>query len=75
MLKRLYVDVRDVSEVVAACCTLHNICEVHGDAFDDKWLNGVDSQEYESNLSCSSSNLPVQSATDTRNAFMAFFSQ
>ena len=72
MLKRLDVDVRDASEVVAACYTLHNICEVHGDAFDDEWLNGVGSQEFESNFS---SNLPVQSATDTRNALMAFFSQ
>ena len=71
MLKRLDIDVRDVSELVAACCVLH-MCEVHGDTFDDDWLNGVDNQEFESN---SSSSNPVQSATDTRNAFMAHFSQ
>ena len=75
MLKRLDIDVRDVSELVAACCVLHNICEVHGDAFDDDWLNGVDSQEFESTSSCNSTSNPVQSATDTRNAFMAHFSQ
>ena len=22
---------------VAACCTLHNVCEIHGDSFDDSW--------------------------------------
>ena len=63
---------RDVSELVDACCVLHNICEVHGDTFDDDWLNGVDNQEFESNSSCSN---PVQSVTDTRNAFIAHFSQ
>ena len=75
LLKRLDIDVRDVSELVAACCVLHNIREVHGDAFDDDWLNGVDSQEFESTSSCNSTSNPVQSATDTRNAFMAHFSQ
>ncbi len=24
--------------VVTACCVLHNICEIHGDTFDDDWL-------------------------------------
>ena len=65
LLKRLDIDVRDVSELVAACCVVHNICEVHGDAFDDDWLNGVDSQEFESTSSCNSTSNPVQSATDT----------
>ena len=58
-----------------ACCTLHNICEVHGDIFDDDWLNGVNNQEFESSSSCNSAGHPIQSATDTRNAFMAHFSQ
>ena len=75
LLKRLDVDVRDASELVAACCVLHNICEVHGDTFDDDWLNGVDNQEFESSSSCSNAGHHIQSATDTRNAFMAHFSQ
>lgn len=23
---------------MAACCVLHNICEIHSDAFDDAWI-------------------------------------
>ena len=42
LLKRLDINVRDVPELVAACCTLHNICEVHADTFDEEWLEGVE---------------------------------
>ena len=24
--------------VVTACCVLHNFCEIHGDSFDEDWL-------------------------------------
>ena len=33
LLKRLDVNVGDVPHVIAVCCTLHNICEMHGDSF------------------------------------------
>ena len=39
--QRLDVNVSDVPRLVAACCTLHNICEIHGDTFDEEWLEGV----------------------------------
>ena len=42
LLKRLDVNVHDVSELVSACCVLHNICEVHGDTFDQEWIEGVE---------------------------------
>ena len=63
LLKRLDVDVNDASKVVAACCVLH-ICEIHGDAFDDDWLNGTDDQTLETNLSTVSSNQPTEGAVD-----------
>ena len=40
LLKRLDTNVRDVPELVAACCTLHNICEVRTDTFDKEKLQG-----------------------------------
>ena len=42
LLKILDVSVCDVPELVAACCVLHNMCEVHGDLFDDSWMEGTD---------------------------------
>ena len=32
--------VKNVPIIVAAACVLHNICEIHGDAFDDSWAGG-----------------------------------
>ena len=29
----------DVHNIVAACCILHNICEVHGNHFNDSWMD------------------------------------
>jgi len=32
------MSIDNVLTVVAACCVLHNICEVHGDEFNNEWL-------------------------------------
>ena len=44
LLKRNDMLMTNVPNVIAACCTLHNICEIHGDEFNDEWM-----QECESN--------------------------
>ena len=31
----------NVPNVIAACCVLHNVCEVHGDTFNNDWLVDV----------------------------------
>ena len=68
LLKRLDVDVHDVPELVAACCMLHNICEVHGDGFDEQWMEGVEESTRDD---CSAAVTTVQledNATETRDA-------
>ena len=75
LLKRLDVDVVDVPELVAACCVLHNICEVHGDGFDEEWIEGVVEG---SDVTSSSTNNPAQPTADSvaiRDAFKHYFSQ
>ena len=73
LLKRLDVDVNDVSEVVVACCVLHNICEVKGDLFEEEWTEGVD-VDVSSSLP-SSVPQPCTDSIDIRDAFMRHFSQ
>ena len=33
--------VENVPTVVGACCILHNICQIHGDTFNEEWLQDV----------------------------------
>ena len=70
LLKRLDVDISDAQEVVAACCVLHNVCEVHGEEFNEEWLEGTDSQE---SASASASVQSQTSAIAIRNALMSYF--
>ena len=69
------MSVSNVPMVVAACCVLHNFCEIHGEAFDDAWLDEPQSLLLEelssstqgSNGQCSS---VFADAEDVRNALV-----
>ena len=37
--------VTNVPNVIAACCTLNNICEIHGDVFNEEWLEDCECEE------------------------------
>ena len=38
------MDIDNIPHIISACCVLHNVCEVHGDNFNDEWLLEVDTQ-------------------------------
>ena len=73
VLKRLDVDVNDVPELVAACCVLHNICEIHREEFSDDLLEGVESQASDRGSAVASSIQPQESAVNIRNALTSHF--
>ena len=33
--------VKNVPNVIAAACVLHNMCEIHGETFDESWANST----------------------------------
>ena len=70
LLKRLDVNVSDVPRLVAACCTLHNICEIHGDTFDEEWLEGVEAVGEADTAETGSQSVSGESI---RRALMAYF--
>ena len=37
----------NISSVIAACCILHNICEIHGNEFNEEWLHDVSTSDSE----------------------------
>ena len=72
LLKRLDINVGDVPELVAACCTLHNICEIYGDTFDQERLDGV---EAACETATTDTGSQSESGESIRRALMAYFQQ
>ena len=60
----MYID--NIPNVIAACCILHNICEVHQDSFDDDWIQGVEAllQQQSSGQSSVSTQTPSNTQGD-----------
>ena len=74
LLKRNDVLIRDVPKLVAACCVLHNICEIHGESFDENWMKDVADLTSASCNSTASASLD-SSGQDVRQAMMTYFDQ
>ena len=72
LLKRLDVSTDSVPGLVSACCVLHNMCEVHGDSFDQEWMEGISTQE-STHMSSGLTSQSETSAVLIRKAFMTYF--
>ena len=59
----------DVPDIVAACCVLHNLCEVHGESFDKQLMEGIESSTDTSNTTEAG-----DSGQSTRRALTSYFS-
>lgn len=73
-MKRVDVSVYDVSDLVSACCVLHNICEVHGDSFNQEWIEGVEVHR-STPTSVASTSHAGGAAVNIRKALMSYFNQ
>ena len=38
LMKKNEMSTSNIPSVIAACCVLHNICEIHGDTISESWL-------------------------------------
>ncbi|XP_075703518.1 uncharacterized protein LOC142683551 [Rhinoderma darwinii] len=52
LLKRNDPDLSFLPTLIAACCTLHNICESRGDPFEEHWLEEAAEEELEQPSEC-----------------------
>ena len=74
LLKRNDVLISDLPKLVAACCVLHNVCEIHGESFDEDWMQDV--TNHDSANSRSTCSVSADSSGKTiREALMSHFSQ
>ena len=71
LLKGNDCDVAFFPTLVNACCVLHNLCEIHGDRFQDEWLE-EDAIILTSTQARANNTLPA--ATITRDALCKHFS-
>ena len=68
-MPHMWID--NVLYIVSACCILHNLCEVHGETFNELWMQGVDtSNQPTTSPSCTVLN---NSAKDVRKILVAYF--
>lgn len=72
--KRIDVAPENIPVLVIACCTLHNICEIHGDEFIDEWMSNMSTAGTDEEATCSPT-IPSNSAEVIRNAFVNYFNQ
>ena len=69
LMKQNDMDISHIPQVVTACCILHNMCEVHGDAFNDTWFE--DSQ-LDQPHSPTPSTLPTSQARAVRDSLVQY---
>ena len=62
--------ISNVPHVIMACCILHNICEVHGEAINKVWLDDVHSDQPTSATITGTSS----AAEDIRNTLVQYYS-
>ena len=63
--------INNIPNVIIACCILHNVCEIHGDSFNDLWLDDVQLDQPVASATTAS----VSSAAENiRNALVQYYS-
>ena len=73
LLTRNDTDVCFLPTLVTACCVLHNLCEVHGDSFNNNWLTDVDADESTTAKTATAVQAPAATAVAIRNALCDYF--
>ena len=72
-MKRNDMSIHNIPFVITACCILHNICKLHGDSFNDLWLENVDMSTQPETPRAKGSNAH-NTAKAIRNALVKYYS-
>ena len=65
------MSMENIPNVIASCRVLHNIFEIHGDVFDDDWLNDV--EEVTSDQQNNSPTANSESGSEVRDKISGIF--
>lgn len=72
LMKQNDMVVHNVPKVIAACCILHNVCEVHGEVFDEEWLEEAQCSVLHNPATIVQEETDDADAQDIRNALMEY---
>ena len=75
LLKCNNLHIGSVPELVAACCTLHNICESSGDCFREEWMEDLSDQPSCSSTCNTGVSLDSSNGKVIRDTLMSYFSE
>ena len=76
LIKQNDLVVRNVPNIIAACCVLHSICEIHGDTFNEEWLKDIENEDSTEGAQQSTATTACsEDGNDTRNGLMHYFVQ
>ena len=71
LLKRNDMVTEHIPAVITACCILHNLCEIHGESFNETWLQD-NSNEYERPPPSTLPTTSRSASQDIRNTLMRY---
>ena len=75
LMKRNDMCIDNIPAVIKCACILHNVCEIHGDSFNDAWLRDVESNtEFPQPASSSARDGSASRPKQVRDALMSHFS-
>ena len=66
------MNIQNVPTVITACCILHNVCEVHGDRFNESWME-EHSDALEQPPSTGTTAVTSDAATAIRNSLVQYY--
>ena len=76
LLKRYDCHISKLPDTIVTCCILHNICESHGEHFDDNWMTEVQIEENRMRVEQPDRNINVEAGSQTaqqiRNALVSW---
>ena len=75
LLKRNYILITDLPQLVAACCVLHNICESNQEVFIDDWVQNDPNSSLSSPIPNPTTSAIANGGKDIQQALMSYFSQ
>ena len=55
LMKKNDMHISNIPTVIAACCVLHNLCEVHGEAFNEIWFQNDENSQSAPTTTCTNS--------------------